>query len=82
MVLGERHDLDESPKLSLTFAAATIPNQTPTANAGPDQTVTSGTLTTLSGGDSYDYESGITYAWTPAVTNPETVTPSSSSVIP
>jgi RHS repeat-associated protein len=68
------------PKLSLTFAAATIQNQTPTANAGPDQTVTSGTLTTLSGGDSYDAESGVAYAWTPATTNPETVTLSSSTV--
>jgi RHS repeat-associated protein len=70
----------QRPKLSLTFAAATIPNQTPTANAGPDQTVTQGTLTTLSGGDSYDPESGVTYAWTPALTNPETVTLSSSTV--
>ncbi len=68
------------PKLSLTFAAATIPNQTPTANAGPDQTVTQGTLTTLGGGDSYDYESGVTYAWTPALTNPETVTLSSGTI--
>ena len=64
----------------MTFAAATIPNQTPTANAGPDQTVTQGTLTTLSGGDSYDYESGVTYAWTPALTNPETVTLSSGTI--
>lgn len=70
----------QRPKLSLTFAAATIPNQTPTANAGPDQTVTQGTLTTLAGGDSYDYESGVTYAWTPALTNPETVTLSSGTI--
>ncbi len=70
----------QRPKLSLTFAPSTIPNQTPTANAGPNQTVTSGTLTTLSGGDSYDYESGVTYAWTPALTNPETVTLSSSTI--
>lgn len=67
------------PKLSVTYGPATIPNQTPVANAGADQTTTPGTLTTLAGSDSYDYEGAVTYAWTPATTNPELVTLSSST---
>jgi RHS repeat-associated protein len=71
----------QRPKLSLTFSPSTIPNQTPVANAGPDQTVTPGTLSTLSGGDSYDYEGGVTYAWTELTTNSaETVTLSDATV--
>jgi RHS repeat-associated protein len=71
----------QRPKLSLTFSPSTIPNQTPVANAGPDQTVTPGTLTTLSGGDSYDYEGGVTYAWTALTTNSaETVTLSDATI--
>ncbi len=69
----------QRPKLSVTYGPATIPNQTPVANAGIDQTVTPGTLTTLTGSDSYDYEGAVTYAWTAASTNPETVTLSSST---
>ena len=69
----------QRPKLSVTYGPATIPNQTPVANAGADQTTTPGTLTTLAGGDSYDYEGAVTYAWTPLTTNPELVTLSSST---
>jgi len=70
----------QRPKLSVTYGPATIPNQTPVANAGIDQTVTPNTLTTLAGADSFDYEGAVTYAWTPYTTNPELVTLSSTTV--
>lgn len=76
---GSATTASQRPKLSVTYGPATITNQTPVANAGTDQTVTPGTLTTLVGGDSYDYEGAVTYAWTAASTNPETVTLSSST---
>lgn len=67
------------PKLTLVFSAAPIPDQTPFVSAGVDQTVTPGTLVTLDGDASYDYEGAVTYAWTPAPSNPEAVTLSSST---
>jgi RHS repeat-associated protein len=77
---GNVTTVGDRPKLRLTFTAAAIPNQTPVAIAGRDQTVLANTAVTLDGSNSYDYESGVTYAWTPALTNPETVTLSSSTV--
>ena len=69
----------DRPKLHLVFSAATIPNQTPVAQASRDQTVLPNTLVTLDGSDSYDYEGALTYAWTP-VGGPEAVTLSSSTI--
>ena len=51
----------------------TVPNASPVANAGPDQTVNEGTTVTLNGANSSDPDDGIaTYQWTqtngPAVT--------------
>lgn len=61
------------PKLHLVFSTPSG-NHTPTAIAGRDQTVLQNAPVTLDGSDSFDYEGAVTYAWTPATTNPETVT--------
>ena len=71
---GNATNASDRPKLRLTFAAAAIPNQTPVAQVGRDQTALPSTLVALDGADSYDYEGTVTYAWTPASTNPEAVT--------
>ena len=70
---GNATNQNDRPKLRLVFSAAPIPNQTPVAQVGRDQTVLPTTLVTLDGSDSYDYEGAVTYAWT-QVSGPETVT--------
>jgi len=48
-----------------TIVAALAENNAPTANAGPDQTVTEGDLVTLTGAGSSDVNGDpLTYAWT------------------
>lgn len=76
---GNATNATNRPKLSLTFSPIAIPNQRPIANAGRDQTVTPGTLTTLAGGDSNDPEGAVTYSWA-TVRAPEGVTLNSSTI--
>lgn len=64
-----------------------VPNQPPTTNAGPDQSVHPGSLVTLDGSGSYDLDENylLSYAWeitskpagsTAALANPNSVNPS------
>jgi len=53
------------PKLTVTFSPTAQYDHTPVANAGLPQAVTSGTLVTLHGEGSFDYEdSAVTHSWT------------------
>jgi len=70
---------------TLPYADDSTQNKTPSANAGPDQTVTAGTLVTLNGNASFDPDHGpsaITYSWSQTggssvtLANPTTATPS------
>jgi RHS repeat-associated protein len=71
----------KKPKLSLTFTAPTIPDQTPIARAGVDASALTNTLVTLNGSASYDYEdSSVAYAWTANAGNPAGATLSSTTV--
>jgi RHS repeat-associated protein len=71
----------KKPKLSLTFTAPTIPDQTPIARAGVDASALTNSLVTLNGSASYDYEdSSVTYAWTANAGNPAGATLSSTTV--
>lgn len=63
----------------VTYKGENVSNQAPTANAGPDQTVTQGDLVTLNGTGSSDPDGTIaSYAWTQ--TAGSTVSLSSSTV--
>jgi RHS repeat-associated protein len=67
------------PKLTVTYSPTVQYDHAPIARAGVDQTTTPGTLVTLHGEDSYDYEGGVSYAWTQNAANPATVTLSSAT---
>lgn len=67
------------PKLTITYSPTVQFDHAPVARAGVDQTTTPSTLVTLHGEDSYDYEGGVTYAWTQNAANPATVTLSSAT---
>ena len=81
-------DLGLQSNPDTTTVTITWQNNAPVANAGPDQTVTEGTLVTLNGTNSYDFEDGsnLTYAWTqtagPTVTLSSTTSPTPTFTAP
>lgn len=62
---GNATSAPNRPKLTLTFSPNPEYDHDPIARAGRDQTVATGTLVTLDGTGSYDYEdASVTHAWT------------------
>jgi RHS repeat-associated protein len=78
---GNNANVNNRPKLSLTFTPNAQFDHLPIARAGLDQTKVVSTQVTLNGSTSYDYEGGIaSYQWTAHTANPASVTLSDATV--